>query len=322
MNRYLFLFSIFLNSQGFAHEIRPAFLQILQSDSSGSYEASFRQPQIAGRFLGLTLSTNCQQESISSVVNTSALTETFALNCGSQPLNEIEIVGLDRTMIDTLVRIINFNEEGENDSTILITGDEPRISLSSEHFGLPVYLSIGFEHLLNGYDHILFVLMLLYLIHRPSDIIKIVTIFTIAHSITLALSVFDIIKISQAPVEAVIAGSIILLAYENLRSTKSIKLQYLGFVTLTFGLLHGLGFAGALTEIGLPQSSQLSALFLFNLGLELGQLTIIVVFLIVAMAIRIKRNRLLFYAPIYLSGGIASYWFFDRSWQIMSPLIY
>ena len=322
MNRYLFLFSIFLNSVGFAHEIRPAFLQILQSDSSGSYEASFRQPQIAGRFLGLTLSTNCQQESISSVVNTSALTETFELDCGSQSLNEIEIVGLDRTMIDTLVRIITFNEEGENNTTVLITGDEPRISLSSENFGLPVYLSIGFEHLLNGYDHILFVLMLLYLIHRPLDIIKIVTIFTVAHSITLALSVFDIIKISQAPVEAVIAGSIVLLAYENLRSTKSIKLQYLGFVALTFGLLHGLGFAGALTEIGLPQSSQLSALFLFNLGLELGQLTIIVVFLIVAMAIRIKRNRLLFYAPVYLSCGIASYWFFDRSWQIMSPLIY
>ena len=117
MNRYLFLFSIFLNSVSFAHEIRPAFLQILQSDSSGSYEASFRQPQIAGRFLGLTLSTNCQQESISSVVNTSALTETFELDCGSQSLNEIEIVGLDRTMIDTLVRITTFNDEGENDFT-------------------------------------------------------------------------------------------------------------------------------------------------------------------------------------------------------------
>ena len=322
MIRYLFLLFIFICSLTQAHEIRPAFLQITQSDSSNFYEASFRQPQIAGRFLGLSLTTNCRQELISSSVNTSALTENFELDCSNETLNEIGIVGLDRTMIDTLVRITSRGAEGENNSTLLITGDEPRISLSEENLGLPVYLSIGFEHLLNGYDHILFVLMLIYLVNKPLDIIKIVTIFTIAHSTTLALSVFDIVRISQGPVEAIIAGSIVLLAYENINSTRAKKLRHIGFVTFFFGLLHGLGFAGALTEIGLPASSQLSALFLFNIGLELGQLMVIMLFLIVATITRIKRNRLIFVTPIYFSGGVASYWFFDRSWQIVSPFIY
>jgi len=322
MSRHLVLIVLFLGGLAQGHEIRPAFLQIIQHDSSNSYEASFRQPQVAGRFLGLSLDTNCKQKPVSSSANMSALTEVFNLSCGEESLKEIEIVGLDRTMIDTLVRITYHRDRADKNSTFLVTADEPRISLSNENLGLPVYFSIGFNHLLNGYDHILFVLMLIYLAHRPLDIIKIVTIFTIAHSITLVLSVFDILKISQTPVEAIIAASIVLLASENIRPSSTENLRHLGFITFAFGLLHGLGFAGALTEIGLPPSNQLSALFFFNAGLELGQLAVIMIFLIIARITSIKNNKWLFVAPVYLSGGIASYWFFERSSQIISPLMY
>ena len=158
MSRYLILIGLFLSSLSQGHEIRPAFLQITQNDSSNLYEASFRQPQKAGRFLGLSLDTNCQQEVISSSANRSALTEVFSLDCAEENLREIEIIGLDRTMIDTLIRITNHHDNGEKNSTLLITADEPRIIISAENFSLPVYFSIGFEHLLNGYDHILFIL--------------------------------------------------------------------------------------------------------------------------------------------------------------------
>ena len=322
MSRYLVLIGLFLSGLSQGHEIRPAFLKITQNDSPNSYEASFRQPQIAGRFLGLALDTNCQQEVVSSSTNRSALTEVFSLNCGEENLREIEIIGLDRTMIDTLIRITNHHDNAEKNSTLLITADEPRIIISTENFGLPVYFSIGFEHLLNGYDHILFILMLIYLVHRPIDILKIVTIFTIAHSITLALSAFGIFKVSQAPVEAIIAGSIVLLASEIIRPSGTRKLLRLGSITFSFGLLHGLGFAGALTDIGLPPSNQISALFLFNLGLELGQLAIILLFLIIARATSIKTKNWLFIAPVYLTGGIGFYWFFERSLQIISPFMH
>ena len=322
MSRYLVLIGLFLSGLSQGHEIRPAFLQITQNDSLSSYKASFRQPQIAGRFLGLSLDTNCQQEAVSSSANRSALTEVFSLNCGEENLREIEIIGLDRTMIDTLITITTFYNGAEKNSTLLITADEPRIIISTENFGLPVYFSIGFEHLLNGYDHILFILMLIYLVHRPIDILKIVTIFTIAHSITLALSAFGIFKVSQAPVEAIIAGSIVLLASEIIRPSGTRKLVRLGSITFSFGLLHGLGFAGALTDIGLPPSNQISALFLFNLGLELGQLAIILLFLITARVTSIRNNKWLFTAPVYLSGGIGSYWFFERSLQIISPFMH
>ena len=322
MSRSLILIGLFLSGLSQGHEIRPAFLQITQNDSSNSYEASFRQPQVDGRFLGLSLDTNCEQEVVSSSANRSALTEVFSLNCGEENLREIEIIGLDRTMIDTLIRITNQHDDAEKNSTLLITADEPRITISTENFGLAVYFSIGFEHLLNGYDHILFILMLIYLVHRPIDILKIVTIFTIAHSITLALSAFGVFKVSQAPVEAIIAGSIVLLASEIIRPSGTRKLLHLGSITFSFGLLHGLGFAGALTDIGLPSSNQAGPLFLFNLGLELGQLAIILLFLIIARVTSIRNNRSMFLAPVYLSGGIGSYWFFERSLQIISPFMH
>ena len=153
------------------------------------------------------------------------------------------------------------------------------------------------------------------------EIFKVVTSFTIAHSLTLALSAFELVQLSSAPVEAVIAGSIVLLAYENLQKSGSVSNAFSVLVAFGFGLLHGLGFAGAVAEIGLPEESQLIALLLFNIGIELGQLVIIAVVLVLLMVIRLKFIRLLYEAPIYLTGGIASIWFVQRSWLVFARAI-
>ena len=319
MTRFLFLLGITLSSMSDAHEVRPAYLEITSTDISHIYKASLRQPQIAGQFLGLILETNCEQTSIATQLNNSSITENYEVNCTESPLREIEIVGLERTMIDALARISISNQESRSVSTILITGDQPKVELNAKDYRLPIYLLIGFEHLLYGYDHLLFLLMLMYLVRKPIDLVKIITVFTLAHSTTLALSVFEFIEISQTPIEAIIAGTIILLAHENLRTSKAHSIEPLISIVFAFGLLHGLGFAGALKEIGLPQSSQFNALLLFNVGLEIAQLTAVFFVLFVTQITNLKKNKLLFSAPIYFGGIIASYWFIKRSWLIIAP---
>ena len=302
-----------------AHEVRPAFLKVtetnLETDRS-EFEISFRQPQINGRFLGLSVSTNCDATELSASLTNGALTEVFALECEEESLQYIEVDGLDRTLIDTLVNIKRLDG---SINEILINGNEPRLDLTVATPTVPVYLIIGIEHLLLGFDHILFVIMLLYLVRSSWQILKVVTSFTIAHSLTLALSALELVQLSSAPVEAVIAGSIVLLAYENLQKKGSVSKTFPVLIALGFGLLHGLGFAGAVAEIGLPEESQLIALLLFNIGIELGQLAIIAFVLLLLMVMRLKFIRLLYEAPIYLTGGIASFWFLQRSWQILAP---
>jgi len=302
-----------------AHEVRPAFLKVtetnLQTDRS-EFEISFRQPQINGRFLGLSVSTNCDATELSASLTDGALTEVFTLECEEESLQYIEVDGLDRTLIDTLVNIKRLDG---SINEILINGNEPRLDLAVATPTVPVYLIIGIEHLLLGFDHILFVIMLLYLVRSSWQILKVVTSFTIAHSLTLALSALELVQLSSAPVEAVIAGSIVLLAYENLQKKGSVSKTFPVLIAFGFGLLHGLGFAGAVAEIGLPEESQLIALLLFNIGIELGQLAIIAFVLLLLMVMRLKFIRLLYEAPIYLTGGIASFWFLQRSWQILAP---
>ena len=302
-----------------AHEVRPAFLKVtetnLETDRS-EFEISFRQPQINGRFLGLSVSTNCDATELSASLTDGALTEVFALECEEESLQYIEVDGLDRTLIDTLVSIRRLDG---SINEILINGNEPRLDLTVATPPVPVYLIIGIEHLLLGFDHILFVIMLLYLVRSSWQILKVVTSFTIAHSLTLALSALELVQLSSAPVEAVIAGSIVLLAYENLQKKGSVSKTFPVLIAFGFGLLHGLGFAGAVAEIGLPEESQLIALLLFNIGIELGQLAIIAFVLLLLMVMRLKFIRLLYEVPIYLTGGIASFWFLQRSWQILAP---
>lgn len=314
----LFLFLLLAAWPAQAHEVRPAFLKLTETEAAEGgelFEASLRQPQIDGRYLGLQLQTNCESTPVSASLTGGAVIEVFELDCSESPLEIIEIPGLERSLIDTLVSIERLDGETRE---LLINGGEPRIQLSEATPGPPVYLAIGIEHLVFGFDHVLFVIMLLYIVRKPLDILIVVTSFTVAHSLTLALSAFDLLTLSSAPVEAVIAGSIVLLACENLSDKPSPARQYPAIIAFVFGLLHGLGFAGALAEIGLPENSRLMALFLFNAGIELGQLAIIAAVLALLAVTRLRHLQTLHQLPIYATGSIAAYWFIERSWQILA----
>ncbi len=314
INRYLFIALVIAAPISWAHEMRPALLTIKQIDDS-TYQAVFKQPQVQGRFLNLSVKTNCESRLTKSSVNSAALEETFDLVC-TEPLATIEIAGIERTLIDAMIVLESLDGARRN---YLVTGREPKIETAGGT-SAPVYFLLGLKHLFFGIDHILFVLLLLYLVSGWRNLVKVVTSFTVAHSITLGLSAFNIVSVSQAPVEAMIALSIILLAAEVLRKDTSLIYQKPWLITFVFGLLHGLGFAGALAEIGLPQASAAMALFLFNVGIEVAQLSIIAVVLALTVAATrtgLKLTQPVVTMPVYLIGGVSCYWFIDRSLTVI-----
>jgi hypothetical protein len=180
------------------------------------------------------------------------------------------------------------------------------------------YLVLGAEHILLGIDHLLFVLGLLLLVHGFVPLVKTVTAFTLAHSITLCASVLGYVPLDRAPIEAAIALSIILLAREIVvaeRGLVHLTHRKPWLVAFIFGLLHGLGFAGALGEIGLPESAIPLALLFFNVGVELGQLLFVVVLIALARVLRrwVRAHaHELRPALGYALGALATLWFFDR----------
>ena len=305
-------------SAAFAHEVRPALLK-LNELSEGRWQAIFKQPQLRGRFLNLKVKSNCEAGKTTLVLGQSALKEAFELKCADEVLRFIEIEGLDRTLVDTMVSIETLNGKTSN---YLISSSQPTLLLKSSAIpAVPVYLLLGVEHLVFGIDHVLFVLVLLYMVSGWINLVKVITSFTVAHSMTLGLAAFDILSVSQAPVEAMIALSILLLALESLRRQTGVISVNPWLVAFIFGLLHGLGFAGALAEIGVPQASTVAALFLFNVGIEVGQLSIVSMALLSVYLLHRANIKFLTRAatvPLYIIGSLASYWFIDRAFQIMA----
>lgn len=181
------------------------------------------------------------------------------------------------------------------------------------------YLLLGFEHILAGLDHLLFVLALLLLVRGGARIVATITAFTVAHSLTLAAATFGWLNVPGPPVEAVIALSIVFVAAEVLHSRQgrpSLTARAPWVVAFSFGLLHGLGFAGALAEMGLPQSAVPLALLMFNVGVELGQLVFVAAVLTFTMALRrVAGAARLDRAPAavaYGIGTVAAFWTLER----------
>jgi len=175
------------------------------------------------------------------------------------------------------------------------------------------YTILGVQHILSGIDHLLFVAGLLFLVGFRRRLVGTITAFTVAHSLTLASSAFGWITLRPAPVEATIAMSIVLVAGEALRERETLARKWPALVSFLFGLVHGLGFAGALKSIGLPQSHLPLALFCFNVGVEIGQLmTVLAAYLVVRLPI---AGRLLGPArrpALYAIGVVAAYWSWMR----------
>ena len=310
-----------------AHEVRPAYLELTEVHS-GQFAVLWKQPVQPSADPSLTLRlpleprfpARCQESDRAwpELTDESVLLERWVMTCANGLVGDtLEIGGLPRTLTDVLVRVRLLDGPAVN---YLLRPEAPRVVVSdtSGMVGVPAYLRLGVDHLLFGFDHILFVVGLLFFVRRPRQLVHVVTAFTVAHSITLALSTLGILTLSQRPVEAVIALSILFLAVELTRGATSPDAPMVRWpwsIAFGFGLLHGFGFAGALSEIGLPEQAQAMALFLFNVGVEIGQLLVVGVLLTLLKLVRLSRvsvPRLATELPVYAMGIVSAYWFVDR----------
>jgi hypothetical protein len=252
-------------------------------------------------------------------LGTEALIERIELQCASSLKGRIVgVSGLTKTLTDVLVRA----QLGNGVTTTLLRPESPTTKLGTgQSAPLASYLQLGVEHLLFGIDHVLFVIGLMFFLDRIGPLVKTITAFTVAHSLTLGISAIGLVRIPQAPIEAVIALSILFLATEKLRgTTDTLVARRTWLIAFIFGLLHGFGFAGALNDIGLPRENLLLALLLFNLGVELGQLLVVGAALLVAHATArwfSPTPRIVWQAPVYGIGAIASFWFVSRTASIV-----
>ena len=257
-----------------AHEVKPALLE-LRETAPATYDATFHVPRLRGDVLGLTpeLPADCTSTLTGRTPDIDHVRTTATVVCETSLAGRsLTIRGLSATSTDTLIRITT----GQGEQTLRATPDAPTVTVPAAPTALGTLLSyarLGLVHIWEGPDHLAFVLGLLLLVSGTRRLIEAITAFTVAHSITLAASSLGFAGLPSGPVEAVIALSIVFLAFEVVRGDPdSLTRRKPWLAAFAFGLLHGFGFAGALGDIGLPQGAITLALLGFNLGIEAGQL--------------------------------------------------
>ena len=306
-----------------AHEVRPGYLE-LQQTGAETWSVLWKVPALGEMRLSIhpRFPGNCRSTAEPVTLHTAnAHIERTAIDCsGGLEGREISIDGLASTMTDVLVRSVRMDSSAQ---VARLTPSAPAFFFAAAPGSLQIartYIAMGVEHILGGIDHLLFVFGLLLLVRGAWLVVKTITAFTVAHSITLAAATLGWVHVSQPPVEAVIALSIMFLATElakRYRGHAGLMERYPWIVAFIFGLLHGFGFAGALRQIGLPETDVPLALFTFNIGVEIGQLAFIAAVLgLLALAKRINLTALLerYVRPAapYAIGALASFWFLER----------
>ena len=311
-----------------AHEVRPGYLELVET-TPNQIQVVWKQPLraddspgVAGLRLRIEprFPATCDARmSQPPQLLTGAVVERFFLDCSSSIVGQtVGISGLERTLTDVLLRVELL------DGTVishLLRPQTPAFEIGSDQ-GSPAfaYLRLGVEHLIFGYDHILFVIGVLFLVSGALQLLKVITSFTVAHSITLALSSLGLVTLPPAPVEAVIALSLVFLASELMKPPERrspLTTRHPWLMAFGFGLLHGFGFAGALAEIGLPKGAAALALLLFNLGVEIGQLLIVALVLALVRVVRAtawEPPRIAERLPILAMGVLSAYWLIERVW--------
>ncbi len=312
----------FIVTKARAHEVRPAYLELKQT-SHDTFDVGWKVPARGQNMrLGLYVRLPAECENITEprgMFTGGAYIERWSIrHPGSLVGSTINIDGLKTTLTDVLVRIERLDGTTQ---VARITPTNPSLLIEASPSMWQVsgtYLVLGVEHILGGIDHLLFVLALLILVKGWKRVVGTITAFTVAHSITLAVATLGFVHIPGPPVEAVIALSIVFLATEIIRGQRGqsgLSAKWPWIVAFTFGLLHGLGFASALSEVGLPQQAIPLSLLFFNLGVELGQLlfiTVVVVLVSVAKRIPINVPRRAELVPPYAIGALAMLWVIQR----------
>lgn len=293
-----------------AHEYRPAVLTISATEATDVYQVTFAPPFDAGRKEILA---------VQPVFPEGCEYDEPLLTCPDGLRGTLRVDGLEGQPVDVVVRIEHGPDRIES---AVLRARSPQMEIRGQGGGVVwEYLVLGVVHILGGIDHLLFVFGLLLLVGFGKQLLWTVTGFTLAHSVTLALSAMDWVRPEQGPVEAVIALSIVLVAVEvaGEREDRAPSLSHRlpVLVSSSFGLLHGFGFSGALREIGFPPGQLAVPLLSFNVGVEIGQLAVLAV---LWLGWRLVRERPRFEAvrprlrlgAAYAVGGLATFWSVDR----------
>lgn len=309
--------------QASAHEFQPCLLAV-RDLGAGRYEVTWRVAPGASETGNATPAPTPVFPAHCRRVDASMTGDRFTLSCDPPGLDghPIAATGLLEAKTDVVVR---FTRQDGTMQTLVLRPDSPEAVITESGEGHPpffssrlacarTYLGAGVEHILRGFDHLLFIAGLMLLVkqsgteRRAAALLRTITAFTAAHSVTLALSALGVVRVPPAPVEAMIALSIFFLAVELTRADGPRK-RPPWVMAFAFGLLHGFGFAGALSNLGLPAGEIPLSLLMFNLGVELGQLAFV---LVMALVLRIagaaiaRAPRWATRAPAYILGSLAA----------------
>ena len=318
----LLLLVFALASPAAAHETRPGYLE-LRETAPARYEVLWKQPALGEMRLKLdpVFPDSCRLATSGSVeAIPGALVSRFTLNCdGGLAGKELAIAGLEATITDVLLRV---HHAGGAEETHLLRPDAPSIKIggaSGKGERALAYLRLGIQHILMGVDHLLFVLGLMLIVKDRWMLVKTVSAFTVAHSLTLAVATLGYASAPAPPLNAAIALSILFLGPEIVRTWRgqtSFTIRHPWVVAFAFGLLHGFGFASGLTAMGLPRGEIPLALLLFNVGVEIGQLAFVVLILLLERAFRelaIRWPRWAQALPGYAVGSLGAFWTIQRA---------
>ena len=302
-----------------AHEVRPGYLDLREA-AIGRYHVVWKQPALGDLRLRIdpVFPADCRLEGERIRQPTAgAYLDRMTLLCpGGLAGRTITVAGLEATLTDALVRVQLL--DGRTQTELLKAG-RPRFTVTGGGTsGAASYLALGIQHILLGFDHLLFVLGLLLLVSGRWVLFQTVTAFTVGHSASLALATLGLVEVPAPPLNAAIALSIVFLAAEIVRAGRGqrhLAARRPWLVAGAFGLLHGLGFASALTALGLPASAVPLALLLFNLGVEAGQVLFVAVVLALRASWRLLEVPWPSWArplPAYAMGIVAAVWFAGR----------
>jgi hypothetical protein len=312
-------FGLLFATVAFAHEVRPAYLEIDQTDAA-AYKVIWKQPTMGDVAIHLVphLSNGwLEQPPADQYAAAGFLVRTWIVKQKKPERLDgrtITIEGLEQTMTDVYLRI-RLSHDQHLDT--IMRSESPRFQIAladGNSFAMPVFLLLGVEHILTGPDHLLFVLALLLIVRDLWMLLKTVSAFTLAHSITLAAATLGGISLPIPLLNALVALSILFVAPEIIRAQSggtSLTIRRPWIVAFAFGLLHGMGFASGLTALGLEKSVLLGALVLFNIGVEIGQLAFIAMVLALARSFRlmeIRWPRAVAMTPAYAVGIMGASW--------------
>jgi len=310
--------------------MRPAYLEIRESPPD-TYDVLWKVPargidQRFGLYLRFADDVQVVGEPVSAFVVASHVQRMQIKRAGGLTGTPITIDGLSGTYTDVLLRLERLDG---TQITRRLTPVQPSYVVEARP-GLAQtawsFLVLGVEHILVGVDHLLFVLGLMLIVKNPKTLVKTITAFTVAHSITLAIATLGYASAPLPPLNAGIALSILFLGPEIVRSWRgetSLTIRYPWVVAFLFGLLHGFGFASGLSTTGMPQAEVPLALLFFNVGVELGQLSFVFLALALARSFRvleIRWPRWVEAAPGYTVGSLGAFWTIERTAVLLGVL--